>query len=124
MCSYDQSLVTIAFLREKLSQLLIRKATFFEGWSWFKFNNLGLAPGTSLKFYTSVAKGLKLKVRKSSGLIPTFVEVTEEKLVVSIIVITGKVTTVSPVILIMIKMLIMIMKMKVGIESIFRIFKF
>ena len=28
------------------------------------FNNLGLALGITLKFYTSVAKGLKLKVRK------------------------------------------------------------
>ena len=27
-------------------------------------NNLGLALGIALKFYTSVAKGLKLKVRK------------------------------------------------------------
>ena len=34
-----------------------------------------------LKFYTSVAKGLKLKVRKFCGLISTFVEVTGEKLV-------------------------------------------
>ena len=34
-----------------------------------------------MKFYTSVAIGLKLKVRKSWGLIPTFVEVAEEKLV-------------------------------------------
>ena len=34
-----------------------------------------------MKFYTSVAKGLKLKVRKFWGLIPMFVEVTEEKLV-------------------------------------------
>ena len=33
----------------------------FEGWSWFKFNNLGLAQGMASKFYTSVAKGLKLK---------------------------------------------------------------
>ena len=33
----------------------------FEGWSSFKFNNLGLAQGVALKFYTSVAKGLKLK---------------------------------------------------------------
>ena len=33
----------------------------------------------ALKFYTSVAKGLKLKVRKFSVLIRTFVEVTEEK---------------------------------------------
>ena len=60
---------------------MTRKTTFFEGWSWFKFNNLGLTLGTNLKFYTSVAKGLKLKVRKFWGLIPTFVEVTREKLV-------------------------------------------
>ena len=60
---------------------MTRKTTFFEEWSWFKFNNLGLAVGTSLKFYASVAKGLKLKVRKFLGLIPMFPEVTEEKLV-------------------------------------------
>ena len=41
----------------------------------FKFNNLWLALGTALKFYTRLAKGLKLKVVKFSGLIPTFVEV-------------------------------------------------
>ena len=41
-----------------------------------KFSNLGLARGMALKFYTSVAKGLKLKAR-----ILTFAEVTEEKLV-------------------------------------------
>ena len=35
----------------------------------------------TLKFYTSVAKGLKLKVRKFRGLNPAFVEVTGEKLV-------------------------------------------
>ena len=40
-----------------------------------------MALGTNLKFYTIVAKGLKLKVRKFWGLIPTFVEITEEKLV-------------------------------------------
>ena len=61
---------------------MIRKNSFFEGWSWFKFNNLGLALGTNLKFYTSVAKGLNLKVRRILGLLPTFVEVTGEKLVV------------------------------------------
>ena len=60
---------------------MTRKIAFFEGWSWFKFNNLGLARGTKLKFYTSLSKGLKLKVRKFWGLIATFVEVTEEKLV-------------------------------------------
>ena len=35
----------------------------------------------NLKFYASVAKGLKLKVRKFWEVIPTFVEVTGEKLV-------------------------------------------
>ena len=35
----------------------------------------------ALKFYTSVAKGLKLIVKKFWELIPTFVEVTGEKLV-------------------------------------------
>ena len=42
---------------------------------------MGLAQGGSLKFYTSMAKKLKLKVRKFWGLIPTFVEVTGEKMV-------------------------------------------
>ena len=60
---------------------MARKTAFFEGWSWFKFNNLGLAQGTNLKFYTSVEKGVKLKARKFWGLIPTFAEVTKEKLV-------------------------------------------
>ena len=82
ICSCDQSLVTL----EKLSQPqfhkdLTRKTVFFDGWSWFKFNNLGVALGTNLKFYTSVAKGLKLKVRKFLKLIPTFVELPGEKLV-------------------------------------------
>ena len=52
-----------------------------KGWSWFKFNNLGLALGANLKFYTSVTKGSKLKVTKCWGLILTFVEVPGEKLV-------------------------------------------
>ena len=60
---------------------LTRKTAFFEGWSWFKFNNLGLALGTNLKFYNSLSQGIKLKVRKFWGLILTFVEVTGEKLV-------------------------------------------
>ena len=86
MRSCDQSLVTVAFLWEKLPQPqlykdLTRKATSFERWSWFKFNNLRLALGTNLNFYTGVAKGLKLKVRKFWGLISTFVEVRGEKLV-------------------------------------------
>ena len=80
MCSCDQSLVTLAFLWEKLSQPQFYK-DFFEGWSWFKFSNLGLALGTTLKLYTSVTKGLKLKFRKFLGLISTFIEVTVKKLV-------------------------------------------
>ena len=46
---------------------LTQKNTFFEGWSWFKFNNLGLALGIALEFYTGLGKGLKLKVRKLWG---------------------------------------------------------
>ena len=60
---------------------LTRKTAFLEGWSWFRFNNLGLGLGTNLIFYTSVVKVLKPNVRKFCGLIPTFVEVTGEKLV-------------------------------------------
>ena len=32
------------------------KTDFFEGWSWFKFNNLVQAPGTNLKFYKKSQK--------------------------------------------------------------------
>ena len=42
---------------------------------------MGLGLGMTLKFYHSVAKVLKLKVRMFLGLIPTFVEVTRGKLV-------------------------------------------
>ena len=60
---------------------MTRKTAFFERWSWFRFNNLGLALDTNLKFCTSVAKRLKLKVRTFWGPNPTFVEVTGEKLI-------------------------------------------
>ena len=53
---------------------MTRKTAFFEGWPWFKFNNLELALDTNLKFYSSLSKGLEEKVRKYWGLIPTFVE--------------------------------------------------
>ena len=46
---------------------LTRKTAFFEGWSWFKFNNFGLALGMALKFCTSVAKVSKLKVSEFWG---------------------------------------------------------
>ena len=83
MWSCDQSLVTLAFLWEKISQPqfykdFTRKTTLFERWSWFKFNNLGLIQGTALKMCTSVGKGLELNVRKFLMLICTFVEVTGE----------------------------------------------
>ena len=54
---------------------MTRKTAFYEVWSWLKFNNLGLALGIALKIYTSVAKELKLKVRKFYGLITRFVKV-------------------------------------------------
>ena len=71
-----RQVIIISFYKD-----LTRKTAFFEGWFWFKFNNLGLALGMNLKFHTSVEKGLELKVRKFYGLVPTFVEVTWEKLV-------------------------------------------
>ena len=40
---------------------------------------MGLALGMVLKFFTSVEKGLELKVRKFWGLLPTIVEDTGEK---------------------------------------------
>ena len=46
---------------------MTRKTNFFEGCSWFKFNNLGLALGMALKFYNSVAKGLSQKVLEASS---------------------------------------------------------
>ena len=58
-----------------------QKNRIFERWSWLKFNNLKLALSTNLKFWPSVAKGLKLKVRKFGRLNPTFVKVIWEKLV-------------------------------------------
>ena len=86
MCSCDQILLTVAFLWDKLSQPqfykdLTWKTTFFDGWSWFRFHNLRLPLGINLKFYISVAKGLKQKVRKFWRLIPMFEEVAGEKLV-------------------------------------------
>ena len=45
----------------------MQKNRFFEGWSRFKINNLGLATDTNWKFNSSVAKGSILKVRKNWG---------------------------------------------------------
>ena len=57
---------------------MTRKTAFFEEWSWFKFNNLGLALGMTL--YQD-SKRVKVTVRKFLVLIPTSVEITVAKLV-------------------------------------------
>ena len=62
------NLVTLAFMTREviITQILyvFDHKTDFEGWSWFKFNNWRLVLGMAMIFYRSVAKGLKLKVRK------------------------------------------------------------
>ena len=68
MWSCDQILVGYSsiFMREVIISQIIYgfvQKTDFEGWSWFNVNNLGLALGMALKFYSSVAKRLKLKVK-------------------------------------------------------------
>ena len=82
MWSFGQSLVKFGIFMKEIFAVTIlykfdQKQNSFDGCSWFKFNNLGLALGMVLKFYISVAKGLKLKVRKFLRLITMFVEVTE-----------------------------------------------
>ena len=66
-----------------------QKKHFFEGWSWFKFNYLGLALGMTLKLYTCVAKTLKLKVRTFWWLISTSVDITGEKIVCVCVCVCG-----------------------------------
>ena len=56
--------ISLREVYHNLNFISIRKSNFFEGCSWFKFNNLGLAQGATVKFYASVAKGSKLKVGK------------------------------------------------------------
>ena len=61
MRTCDQILVGYSsiFMREviinQITYGFVQK-TDFEGWSWFSINNLGLALGMVLKFYSSVAK--------------------------------------------------------------------
>ena len=72
MWSRDQILVgysSMSMGEVIISQIIygfVQKADF-EGCSWFKVNNLGLALGMALKFYISVAKRWKLKVKKYGG---------------------------------------------------------
>ena len=72
MWSCDPSLLTLAFLERSYWNLNFiriwpKKKQFFEGCSCFKFNNLGLTLGMTMKFYMSFVKGLKLKVRNVDG---------------------------------------------------------
>ena len=58
---------------------MTRKKRFLERCACFKFINLGLALGMTLKFYAGVARELKLTVRTFWGLIHRFVQDTGEK---------------------------------------------
>ena len=49
----------IVFYKSLFYKSLTRKTTYFEQWSCFKFNNLGLALGMDLKFDTNMTKDLK-----------------------------------------------------------------
>ena len=64
-----------------INSILPEKLIYLRGTLGSEFNNLGLALNMPLIFYTIVAKGLKLKVRTFGRLIPTFVKLTEKKLV-------------------------------------------
>ena len=65
---YKRSYHNISFIK-----VLPEKPLFF-GWSWLKFNNLGLT-------YANLSKGLNLKFRKFLGSILTFLEIIGAKLV-------------------------------------------
>ena len=77
----DCSISIRKFIKTSILKGFDQKNHFFEGRSWFRFSNLGLTRGMTLKFYTKVTKGLKLKVRKFWGISPMFVENTGKKLV-------------------------------------------
>ena len=50
------------------------KKHFFEGYTWFKCNNLVLAQGMTLTFYTSLEKWFKLIVRSLGGYFLTYMK--------------------------------------------------
>ena len=54
--------ISIEVITSSISQRFDQKKTIF--WRVLLVNKLGLALGTTFKFYTSMVKGLKLKVRK------------------------------------------------------------
>ena len=61
--------------------IIIDQKKGFEGCSWFKFSDLGIALSIALKFDASVVKVSKPKFRTFLALIPLFIKVTEKKLV-------------------------------------------
>ena len=72
MLSCDQSLVTLAFLGEKLLSPefykdLTRKTAFFERWSWFKFINLGVTQGRKVEILHQCGKRVKTKSQNVLG---------------------------------------------------------
>ena len=62
---FDLSISMREVIITSILQGFDQKHTFFERWSLLKFNNLVLILGMVLKFYSSVAKGLKLSLRKA-----------------------------------------------------------
>lgn len=65
---------------------MTRKTAFFEGWFWFKFNNLGLAPeilglAPELKILHQCFKRVKTKNQIVLGANSYVAEVAGEKLV-------------------------------------------
>ena len=72
MCSYDKSLVTVAFLWQKLSKPQFYKdltieTAFFEGWSWFSFNNLWTGTRYKLEILHQCNKRVTNKSQKVLG---------------------------------------------------------
>ena len=67
--------------RLKLYCRFYKDFTIFWVVLWVQVQYVWLALGMALNFLKSVTNGLKLKVRKFLGLIPTFVKATGEKLV-------------------------------------------
>ena len=65
LVGYSSSFMTEVIISQIIYEF-VHKADF-EEWSWFNFNNLGLALGMALKFYSSVAKRIKLEVKKCRG---------------------------------------------------------
>ena len=74
--SRDSNYIIDVVMWPQFYKNLTRINTFYEEWSWLKFENLGLALDMALKFYGSVKKRLKLKARRFWRQIPRFIEVT------------------------------------------------